>query len=115
MRRQIPTAGSPGEELLALHLGAHGIFFQREAQIIPGRKYRWDFIVGDLAIEIQGGTWHVGAHSHGEGILRDCQKLNAAVLEGYRVLLFTTGMVESGEAIDTIQAALRPTTHHSTR
>lgn len=106
MRGQIP---SPGEEELALHLRAHKIAFQREVRIVPGRRYRWDFVIGDLAIEIQGGTWHVGAHSHGGGILRDCQKLNAAVLAGYRVLLFTTEMVQSGEAIETIREALRTT------
>lgn len=100
---------SEGEETLALHLKAHRIPFQRECRLVPGRRWRWDFVVKDLAIEIQGMTWHLGAHSHGGGILRDCQKHNAVVLAGYRPLLFTTEMVISGEAIDTIQAALRQT------
>ncbi len=97
---------SEGEETLALHLRAHGIAFEREVRLVPGRGWRWDFLVGDLAIEIQGGTWHRGAHSHGEGILRDCRKHNAAVRAGYRPLLFTTQMVISGEAIDTIRDLL---------
>ena len=100
---------SEGEETLALHLRAHRLPFEREVHLISGRKWRWDFVVGDLAIEVQGQTWTKGAHSSGSGILRDCQKLNAVVMAGYRPLVFTTQMVNSGYAIDTIQAALRQT------
>ena len=100
---------SEGEETLALHLRAHRLPFEREVHLISGRKWRWDFVVGDLAIEVQGQTWTKGAHSSGSGILRDCQKLNAVVMAGYRPLVFTTQMVNSGYAIDTIQTALRQT------
>lgn len=61
-----------------------------------GRKYRADFCwplpVG-LIVEIQGGTWVQGGHSRGAGQTRDCQKHNAAVALGYRVLYFTSDMI----------------------
>ena len=101
-----PQAKSIGEEALALHLKACGLEYEREVCLIQGRKWRWDFRVENLAIEVQGQTWRKGAHSSGSGILRDCQKLNAAVLAGYRPLIFTTEMVISGEAIDTVLSAI---------
>jgi len=102
----LPQAPSVGEETLALHLSAYGLKYEREVCLIPGRKWRWDFLVGDLAIEVQGQTWSKGAHSSGQGIRRDCQKHNAVVLAGYRPLLFTTEMIVSGDAIDTIRSAI---------
>lgn len=102
-----PKALSEGEESLALHLKAYGLSYEREVCLVPGRKYRWDFCVKDLAIEVQGGTWRKGGHSSGLGILRDARKTNAATIAGYRVLIFTTDMVKSGEAIDTIRKVLQ--------
>lgn len=101
------TALSSGEELLAQHLVCYKIEYLREVALVPGRRWRWDFVVGDLAIEVQGQVWHKGGHTSGYGVTRDAQKLNAAVLAGYRPLIFTTQMVQSGEAIDTICSALR--------
>lgn len=103
-----PKALSVGEETFALHLKAHGLEYEREVCLIPGRKWRWDFVLKNIAIEIQGQTWVKGAHSSGSGIVRDCQKLNAATLAGYRNLVFTTEMALSGEAIDTVLSALQP-------
>ncbi len=97
---------SPGEELLAQHLRCYKIDHQREVALIPGRRWRWDFVVKDLAKEVQGQVWQKGGHTSGYGVTRDAQKLNAAVLAGYRPLIFTTQMVQSGEAIDTICSAL---------
>lgn len=101
------TANSPGEELLALHLTVYKIPFEREVALVPGRKYRWDFVVGKLAIEVHGQVWVKGGHSTGQGITRDCQKMNAAVLAGFTPLSFTTAMVEDGSAIDVICAVLK--------
>lgn len=91
-------------------LRAHGLPYAREVAIIAGRRWRWDFLVGnDLAIEIQGGTWIRGAHSRGTGQRRDCAKQNAAVKAGYRPLAYTTEMVLSGEAIADVLTLLRAT------
>lgn len=101
-------------DAFALVLKAHGYMnFEREARLVPGRRYRWDFAHRDLriAIEIQGATYVKGAHSTGAGIRRDAEKLNAVVLEGYRPLLFTTDMLHGpalADSLETIrQLALR--------
>jgi very-short-patch-repair endonuclease len=47
-----------------------------------------------LAVEVEGGMWTRGRHVRGEGYEGDCEKYNAAVLGGWRVLRFTTGMLE---------------------
>lgn len=103
---KVPKPLSLGEETLAFHLDLKKVAYRREVRLIPERQYRWDFVVGNLAIEVQGGTWRKGAHSGGLGLLRDCRKANAATLAGFRTLHFTTDQVESGEAINTILEAL---------
>ena len=104
----IPQALSVGEETFLLHCRAHGLDPQREVELIPDRKFRFDFYFPekDIAVEIEGGTWIQGRHSRGPGYQRDLAKYNAAALMGILVFRFTTGMVVSGEAIDTIRAAL---------
>jgi hypothetical protein len=104
----LPKALSVGEETLALHLRADGIEFQREVELVPGRKWRWDFWLrdADLAIEISGQIWQKGGHSNGAGLLRDYRKNNTLVLRGGKCLYFATEQVLSGEAIDCIRAAL---------
>ena len=109
MPYKIPQALSEGECTLELHLRAHELPYAREVALVAGRKWRWDFVVGDLAIEIQGGTWIRGGHSRGTGQRRDCAKQNAAVKAGYRALAYTTEMVLSGEAIADVLTLLRAT------
>lgn len=72
------------------------------------RRWRFDMAWPNqmLAVEVEGGTWVQGRHNRGGGMERDCQKYNAALLLGWRVLRFTGGMVESGEAIADIGRAL---------
>ena len=90
-------------DLFAFHLDANDIQFEREYQAIKGRKYLFDFRLGNLLIEIQGGIWmRRGAHNTGKAITRDCEKLNLATLAGYDVMHFTTDMVESGEAVNLV-------------
>ena len=110
MPYKIPQALSEGECTLELHLRAQELPYAREVALIAGRRWRWDFLVGnDLAIEIQGGTWIRGGHSRGTGQRRDCGKMNAAVKAGYRPLAYTTEMVLSGEAIADVLTLLRAT------
>ena len=60
-----------------------------------------------VLIEVDGGTWVAGRHTTGSGFAVDCEKLNEATVLGYRVLRFTPAMVESGQALATIERALR--------
>ena len=87
------------EDTLAFQLRAVGIPFKSQVFAIQGRKYQWDFQIGDYLIEVQGGIWHKGGHSTGTGITRDCEKLNLATLAGYKVLAFTGDMVHDGRAL----------------
>jgi very-short-patch-repair endonuclease len=92
MASQIALAGLPKPE--------------REVLAIPGRKFRFDFSWAEfrLLVEIQGGTWKKGAHSTGQGISRDTEKLNLATIEGWRVMQFTVDQVRSGQALRWLQA-----------
>jgi very-short-patch-repair endonuclease len=98
---------SPGECAFELHCRVEGLDFKREVALVDGRKWRWDFVIKDLAIEIQGGIWTGGGHSRGAGQEKDMRKLNAAVKAGFRVMQFSTQMVESGEAIADVLEALK--------
>lgn len=100
---------SDGEEALAFQLKAFGIHFEREYTFAKPRKWRFDFILpayGNIAIEVEGGAFN-GGHRRGTEVNKDCEKSNAAVILGWKVLRFTPYMVETGEAIETIEAAIK--------
>jgi len=67
---------------------------EREVKFHPTRQWRFDFVWHQqrVAVEIHGGTFMAGrtGHTSGVGVQRDCEKSNAAVLLGWRVLHFTT-------------------------
>ena len=56
-----------------------------------------------LAVEVEGGSWIHGRHVRGRGFEADCEKYNAAVLLGWRILRFTPAMVESGAALSAVK------------
>lgn len=64
---------------------------EREYCFSKQRKFRFDFAYPNkkLAIEISGNIWHRGGHSSGKGLIRDAEKNNLAILEGWRVLIYT--------------------------
>lgn len=59
-----------------------------------------------LAVEIEGGTHSGGRHTGGAGFAADCEKYNAAVLAGWRLLRFPGVQVRSGAAIEAVALAL---------
>lgn len=69
--------------------------YKEEAQIVPGRKFRHDFIFPDskVAVEIQGATFVKGAHSTGVGIQRDYEKNLLSAKEGYVTIFLTRKMI----------------------
>ena len=96
------------EDTLAAQLTLLGIPFEREVRLIPGRRWRWDFVVhgatGGYAVECQGGLWTHGAHTTGVGVTRDIDKANALVTQTpYRCLYVTAPMIESGVAAQMIE------------
>lgn len=96
------------ESLLAFQLKAAGLEHEREAQVIPGRRYRFDFRLDWLLVEVNGGVWAKGAsgHSSGTGITRDCAKTSEAVSLGFTVMSVTPAHVKSGQALQWIEKAL---------
>ena len=105
---------SKAEETLALHLDADKIYYVREINCIPYRKFRFDFLCrnlkkdSDVLVEVQGGVWLKGksGHSSGTGITRDCEKLSLAAVHGYRCIVVTPAQIKSGKAINWIKQAL---------
>jgi very-short-patch-repair endonuclease len=101
------------EALLLLHIRAAGIPEPvQQFRFHPVRRWRADFAWPDamLLVEVDGATWSRGRHTRGRGYERDCEKVNAATLLGWRVLRFTRQQVESGYAIQTIEQALEQAT-----
>jgi len=99
------------EETLALHLRSAGLKPDREYKFHPSRKWRADFafIEQKILIEAEGGTFSGGRHTTGSGFEKDAEKYNTATLMGWRVLRFTARMIQSGQALQTIEQALNET------
>ena len=105
---------------LAFQLDALGLSYVREhrfAREIPSelssviekpRQWRFDFCFPEqrLAVEVEGGVWSNGRHNRGKGFIADCEKYNAALLLGWRVLRIPSPWVRSGIGLKFIEAAL---------
>lgn len=81
---------------------------EREFYFAKPRRWRFDLCWPSrkLAAEVEGGTWVSGRHSRGSGMRKDAEKYNTATLDGWRVLRFTTDMVQDGSAILVLERAL---------
>jgi hypothetical protein len=99
--------GSKLELELERQLDLAGIPYIREACVIPGRRFRFDFALKNLLVEANGQTFHLGGHSSGTGLARDYEKTILAQLLGWRVFPVTKEMIFSGQALRWIQEALR--------
>ena len=84
----------------------------REYKAIPERRFRFDFawVEQKLLVEVQGQIWKKGGHSSGVGIMRDHEKNNLAVINGWRVMYCNSNTITSGEAINQIEKAIRDET-----
>lgn len=69
---------------------------EREYQFLEGRRFRFDFcfVPQRVAVELEGAVFQQGRHTRGKGYESDCEKYNLAVLNGYKVLRFTRGMLQ---------------------
>jgi very-short-patch-repair endonuclease len=97
------------EDLLLWQMRAAGLPEPvREFRFAHPRRWRFDLCYPGvlLAVEVEGGVWNRGRHTRGLGFIRDCEKYNAAALDGWRVLRFTAEQIEDGSAVATIRAAL---------
>lgn len=114
MTRPSSTPGKKSilEEMLDVQLRAVNLrhLFEREYRFHKTRRWRADFAApsAKLLVECEGGIWLPrGAHSGGTAITRDAEKSNAAQLDGWMILRFTKDHIKSGEAIDTIERAVK--------
>lgn len=81
----------------------------REHRFHPPRRWRFDFAWPEiyLAVEVEGITYEGGRHQRVQGYEDDCEKYNRAQMLGWRVLRYTGGMVERGEAWQEIRAVIQ--------
>lgn len=90
---------SKAEEHLALQIRAVKLPEPvREHRFHETRKWRFDFAypAQKLAIEVEGGVWSGGRHTRGSGFTKDCEKYNAALMNGWRVYRCTPDMIKKG-------------------
>lgn len=89
-------------------LGVGG--FEREYRFAPPRRWRFDFAwpLERVAVEIEGGVWTGGRHVSARGFAADCDKYNAAVLDGWAVLRFASPHVHYSivESVEMLKALL---------
>lgn len=83
------SARSDAEEEFLVAWGLHGVpgtDICREYRFHPVRRWRFDFAWPSqrVAVEIDGR----GRHQSVAGVRRDCEKINTAILSGWRVLRF---------------------------
>lgn len=88
------------ETLLAVYLKEVGFEFREQVRLDPRRRFRWDFVAGPLAIEVQGGVHQGGHHTRGQGYEDDCEKMRLAILHGYVPVYFTSADVLKGRALE---------------
>lgn len=76
----------------------------------PTRQWRFDFAWPQrkVALEVDGGVHTGGRHTTGTGFTEDCEKVNAAVILGWRVLRVTGAHVKSGKAVAWLEEVLKP-------
>lgn len=79
--------------------------------VVPGRRYIYDFAIAqtNILFEIQGGVFANGrsGHSSGVGIMRDADKVNRAIINGYLLFVITPEKISAdylGELINWILA-----------
>lgn len=79
---------------------------EKEHRFDKTRRWRFDFAYPKikLAIEIEGAVWTQGRHTRGIGFIKDCEKYNAATLQGWKVLRYTCDTLP--QAPDDIRKAI---------
>jgi hypothetical protein len=77
---------------------------EAEVQVVPERRWRFDLAWRRhlLAVEVQGGLFVKGRHTQGAALVREFEKLNAAAVRGWAVLLVTPEQVTGGPLTDAL-------------
>ena len=102
----IPVPLSAGEELLHLMIDAFGVDPpEREYRFDTKRRWRFDFAWphAKFAVEVEGLTHDGGRHQRMGGFEKDCEKYEAAMLQGWTVYRVTHARIKTGRAIKVIK------------
>lgn len=93
---------------LATQFELAGIPFAQEVRFHPVRRWRFDYIVTTtkIAVEVNGGLYSSGRHSRGAGAEKDMEKLNEALILGWRVIVVSPRHVKDGRALEWVKRAL---------
>jgi hypothetical protein len=90
----VPKADSPLETQFAFLWDKHypELPPEREFRFDLKRMWKFDFAwpKHGVAVELEGGVFTKGRHTRSMGFVRDCEKYNAAVRLGWRVLRYTS-------------------------
>lgn len=64
-----------------------------EFRFHPPRRWKFDRAWPDrmVCVEIEGGAWIGGRHTRGSGFLKDIEKYNTAIADGWRLFRTTPG------------------------
>lgn len=99
------------EKAFELQLRAEKIFYDREFEFDPLRKWRADFYVetdcNHILVELEGGVYTTGRHVRGAGYEADIEKYNEALLAGYTLLRGTAKHIKSGKLLEWVKRAMR--------
>jgi len=104
-------AGSELEQLFEAYwhmLSPGSVAPERELRLIPGRRFRSDFVwrTEKVVVEVDGGQYQ--AHGGRHNTDTDREKLNELAIHGFRVLRFSGSMLKSDPAgcIETVRRCL---------
>lgn len=81
----------------------------REFRFAPPRRWRFDYAwpLEKLALECDGGVWTQGRHTRGAGVEKDNEKLNTAIVAGWRVLRVTPKQIQDGSALGWLERVMK--------
>ncbi|GIV51021.1 MAG: hypothetical protein KatS3mg038_1542 [Candidatus Kapaibacterium sp.] len=73
---------------------------EQEYRFHPQRRWRFDLAhpATKVAVELHGGIWQYGRHNRASTFLKDREKINAAVADGWRVFEFATQQIDYNAA-----------------
>lgn len=103
--------GSRLERQFADWCANRGIPIDREVELVPGRKFRFDFVhlPTKTAIEIQGAVFARGrkGHTSASGISRDAEKIVLCQLCGFLIWPLTEMNMRHQGFMDLLESRLR--------
>lgn len=102
-------------DIIAAGLIKAGYKAEREYKFLEKRKFRFDIAIPELkiAIEFEGGVFSKGRHIRASGYIKDCQKYNLAVVNGWRLLRYTTADIKKFGWVDEIIKQVKDVTGDS--